>query len=97
MRERAGSAAQPATRCRNLRRGSFILDLPLTSHHSITSSAHEQRRRNLDAERLCGLEIDCQLEFGRLLDRQITRIGSLEKTVDEIGRTTEDSGQARTI
>src|SRR5262249_13254826 len=34
-----GSAAAPATRCRKFRRGSFILDLPLASHHSITSSA----------------------------------------------------------
>src|SRR5262245_59290703 len=33
----AGSAAAPAARCRNWRRGSFILNLP--SHHSITSSA----------------------------------------------------------
>src|SRR6516225_580496 len=34
------SAAAAAARCRNrLRRGSFILNLPLASHHSITSSA----------------------------------------------------------
>jgi hypothetical protein len=39
MRDTAGSAAAPAARCKNLRRGSFILNLPLTSHHSITSSA----------------------------------------------------------
>src|SRR5262249_50711565 len=36
MCETAGSAAAPAARCRNCRRGSFILNLP--SHHSITSS-----------------------------------------------------------
>src|SRR4051812_28173357 len=39
MRETAGSAAAPAARCRKVRRGSLILNLPLTSHHSITSSA----------------------------------------------------------
>ena len=39
MRETAGSAAAPAARCKNLRRGSFILNLPLASHHSITASA----------------------------------------------------------
>ena len=33
--------------------------------------AGEQRRRNVDAKRLRGLEIDHQLELGRLLDRQI--------------------------
>src|SRR5262245_41734449 len=39
MRGTAGSAAAPAARCKNLRRGSFILNLPLWSHQSITSSA----------------------------------------------------------
>jgi hypothetical protein len=39
MREMAGSAAAAAARCRKFRRGSFILNLPLASHHSITSSA----------------------------------------------------------
>src|SRR6478735_6339407 len=39
MREKAGSPATPAARCRNCRRGSFILNLPLASYHSITSSA----------------------------------------------------------
>src|SRR5262245_49136740 len=39
MRDRADSAAAPAARWRNCRRGSFILHLPLASHHSITSLA----------------------------------------------------------
>ena len=38
-RDMAGSVAAPAARYRKFRRGSFILNLPLTSHHSITSSA----------------------------------------------------------
>src|SRR5215470_8916251 len=42
-RDAADSAAAPAVRCRNRRRGSFILNLPLASRHSITSSA---RNRN---------------------------------------------------
>ena len=33
----------------------------------------EQRRRHLEAERLRGLEIDHQLELGRLLNRQFGR------------------------
>jgi hypothetical protein len=33
--------------------------------------AREQRGRNGEAERLCGLQIDYQLELGRLLDRQV--------------------------
>jgi hypothetical protein len=36
-RDTAGCAAAPAARCKNVRRGSFILNL--LSHHSITSSA----------------------------------------------------------
>src|SRR6266446_5865785 len=43
MRDTTGSAAAPAARCKNLRRGSFILNLPLGSHHSITSSARADR------------------------------------------------------
>jgi hypothetical protein len=39
MRDAAGSAAAPAARCRNCRRGSSVLNLPLASDHSITSSA----------------------------------------------------------
>src|SRR5215475_10825694 len=50
------------------RKGSFILNLPLASHHSITS---EQRRRHVEAERLRGLEIDHQLVLGRRLHRQV--------------------------
>jgi hypothetical protein len=38
-RDTAGSAAALAASCRKFRRGSFILNLPLPSHHSITSSA----------------------------------------------------------
>src|SRR5262249_11288821 len=45
MRARTGSAAARAASCRKFRRGSFILNLPLASHHSITSSA---RRRQTD-------------------------------------------------
>ena len=40
--------------------------------YSITSSARSSEcGGNFEAERLRGLEIDDQLEFGRLLDRQI--------------------------
>jgi hypothetical protein len=38
MRGTAGSTAAPAARCRKARRGSFSLNLPFASHHSITSS-----------------------------------------------------------
>ena len=48
-------------------------------HYSITSSARgEQSRWNGEAQRLGGLEVDDQFEFGRPLDRQIGRLVALE-------------------
>ena len=43
----------------------------------------EQRLRDGKAERLRGLEVDYQLEPGRLLCRQIGRLGALEDLVHE--------------
>ena len=43
----------------------------LFNHHV---GARKQRRRYGEAERPGGLEIDHELEFGRLLDRQIGRL-----------------------
>src|SRR6516165_3417362 len=38
MRETAGSAAAPAARCRNFRRGSFIFEPPFTSFDHLVSA-----------------------------------------------------------
>jgi hypothetical protein len=38
--------------------------------------------RDGEAKRLRSLEIDDQLEFGRLLDRQVTGLGTFEDTID---------------
>ena len=40
--------------------------------------AGEQRWGHFEAERLGSLQIDHQLEIGRLLDRQVGRLGALE-------------------
>jgi hypothetical protein len=55
----------------------------------------EERFRHLDAERLGGLEVDDQLEFAWLQDRQLGGLGALEdvaridanlaKTVGKVG------------
>src|SRR5258708_14039007 len=42
----------------------------------------QERRRDRQAERLGGLEVDDQLELGRLLDGEISRLGPLENLVD---------------
>src|SRR5262245_23947186 len=42
---------------------------------------NEQRRRNFETERPCGLEVDHQLEPCWLLDRQVGRLGALEELV----------------
>src|SRR6516164_1640508 len=44
--------------------------------------AQEDRWRDRQAERLSSLEIDHQLEFCRLLDRQIGRLGAVENFSD---------------
>src|SRR5216683_851448 len=49
----------------------------------------QQCRGNFQAERLSRLEIEHQLEFGWLLDRQIAGLGALEDLVDEQPLSTE--------
>jgi hypothetical protein len=70
MRETAGSAAAPAVRCRNCRRGSFISipasPIPLFDH---LVGAAEQWKRHCDAERFGGPEVKEHLNFRALLDR----------------------------
>src|SRR5712692_10150739 len=53
-----------------------------SSDHPI--GAHEKRLRDREAEGFGGLEIDDQFKFGRLLDRQLARLGALEYLVHEV-------------
>jgi hypothetical protein len=57
--------------------------------YSITSSAGEQSRRHIEAERLGGLEFDHQLVFYRRLYRQVGGLLALEDAMDIAGRLPE--------
>ena len=51
--------------------------------------ADENALRDGETERLGGLEIDRQLEFGRLLDRDIAGLRPVQNFVDQLGTASE--------
>ena len=53
----------------------------------------QQRRRDRQAERLGGLEVDDQLELGRLLDGEVGGLRALEDLVHEVGGAPVPFGQ----
>src|SRR5215510_2549560 len=79
MRDTVGSAAAPAASCKNVRRGSFILNPPsrFTSFDNLVGG-NLQRQRYFEAECLGSLQIDDQLELGWLQNRQFGRLFTLE-------------------
>src|SRR6266581_3309321 len=54
--------------------------------------AVEERGRHTETERLRGLEIDDQLELGRLLDWQVCRVGPFQDLINVGGGTPEQVG-----
>src|SRR6516165_10830958 len=78
-RDTAGSAAAPAARRKNFRRGSFMLNPPsLVSLFDHLVGAGEQHRRHVQPERLHGFQIDHQFERRWELDGQVSRLVTLE-------------------
>jgi hypothetical protein len=49
-------------------------------------SGHKKGLRHGKAEHLCGLEVDNQLELGRLQDGQVLRLSTFENSADIYGR-----------
>jgi hypothetical protein len=52
--------------------------------------AGKDRGRDLDADRARYLEVDHQLKFGRLPDRRVSRRGSFQHLVREVGEGAEN-------
>src|SRR6516165_9284679 len=98
MLDTAGSAAAPAARCRNRRRGSFILNPPSTfaSFDHLVGKC-EQRVRYVEPHRLCGFQIEHEQEARRLLDRQVGGFSAFEDAIDQGGRTLENLAPVRSI
>src|ERR1700729_1051648 len=57
----------------------------------------EKRRRNREAERLRGLEIDDEFDSGRLDDRQLLRLFALENEPGVSADQTIDTVEARSV
>jgi hypothetical protein len=55
--------------------------------------AGEQRRWDLKAKRLGGCQIDDEIEFSRLLDRNISWLCPAQYLVDKIGGAPEQVGE----
>src|SRR6516164_11185845 len=81
IRETAGSAAAPAARCRNCRRGSFILNLP--SRHSITSSP---QAHHCAGGRTLSVEVGPRIhEPSALLEHVAALVGGFGLVVEDMG------------
>ena len=53
--------------------------------------------RNSKPERLGGLEVDDQLEFGRLLDRDVGGLRPAQNLIDQLGSAPKQIGKAWSV
>ena len=59
--------------------------------------AGEDQRRDSEAERIGGLEVDDEFECGRLLNRKISRLSSLQGAVDIVSGAAKDLEDAGAV
>ena len=57
----------------------------------------QQRLRDRDSQRFGCLQVDDQLETGRLLDRDVGRLGALQHLVHQMGRAAQLIGGRRAV
>src|SRR5215468_3474583 len=98
MRDAAGSAAAPAARCRNCRRGSFIFESPsrFTSLDHLVGG-YEERIGRREVECLGGFEVDDKSVHRWLLKWQIARFFAAQNTVDVGSGLAKHCGSIRTV
>ena len=70
----------------------------LAAPHSITSVARSRNEsRHRESERLGGRQVDDEIELGRLLDREVGRLGAAQNPVDIAACAPEQIGVVRAI
>ena len=63
----------------------------VVSFYDLVGEAEDQWR-DRKAERVCGLEVDDKLEFGRLINRDVARLGAVEDIMHVIRDTASKLG-----
>src|SRR5258707_5894111 len=59
--------------------------------------AGQQRRRDFESERFGSFQVDCKIEFGRLLDRQVGRARAVENAINVKCGTTVHLATVRAV